>query len=69
MAENKNDQHTQQPEGNSRLQSVQESSDSDLNTANIKKQEVHEIEELNVVITDQRRPQFRLSENYGRRNY
>ncbi len=69
MNENKNDQHPKQPAYNSSQQSIQNSSDSNLNTPNIKKQEVEEIEELNVIITEQRKPQFRLSENYGRRNH
>ena len=66
MAEIKNDQHCQQPAGNSGQQSIQHNSDSDHSEMNIK---ALEIEEWDVVITDQRRPQFRCSENYGRRNY
>ncbi|HEY8689098.1 MAG TPA: hypothetical protein VIM07_07675 [Chitinophagaceae bacterium] len=65
MAENKNDQHPQQPADNSWQQSTQHPSDSDLD----KSSKVQEIEEGDVVIIDQRRPQFRYSENYGRRNY
>ena len=66
MAKNKNDQDSQQPAGSSVQQSIQHSSDSDLSEMNIK---VQEIEEWDVVITDQRRPQFRSEENYRRRNF
>jgi len=66
MTENKNDQQSQQTSKNSVQQSTQPTSDSDLDKISIK---VQEIEEWDVVIRDQRRPQFRCSENYGRRNY
>ncbi len=67
MTENKNDQPPE-PAGSSCEQSIERSSDLDLSTANIKIQELQKSEELDIVITDQRRPQFRSSENYGRRN-
>ncbi|MDQ6843829.1 MAG: hypothetical protein M3Z92_05690 [Bacteroidota bacterium] len=66
MTENKNDQHSQQTSNNSDQQSTQHTSDSDPDKINIKTQE---IEEWDVVMTDQRRPQFRSSENFRRRNY
>lgn len=70
MPEHINDHHSQQPPGNSVQQPVQYSSDPDLNKANILVPETEERdEEGDLVITDQRRPQFRLSENYGRRNF
>jgi len=65
MTENKNDQHSQQTSNDSIQQSTQQTSDSDQDKINI---EVEEIEEWDVVVTDQRRPQFRYNENYGRRN-
>jgi len=66
MTENKNDQHNQQAVNNSGQQSTQHNADSTRDKMNI---QVQEIEEWDVVIPDQRRPQFRSSENYGRRNY
>ena len=66
MPENKIDQHLQQTADISCQQSIQHTSDSDLDKRNIK---VEEIEEWDVVATDQRRPQFGVNENYGRRNY
>lgn len=70
MTEHKNDQYSQQPPGNSVRLLVQHSPDPDLNNANIIVPETEEWdEEVDVVITDQRRPQFRFSENYGRRNF
>jgi hypothetical protein len=66
MPEIKNDQYSEQPPDNFGQQPTQLSSDSYLNEIDIK---VQEIEEWDAVITDQRRPQFRSSENYGRRNY
>ncbi len=66
MPEIKNDQHSQQLPGNSDQQPIQHSSDPDLNKMDIKMQEIEEWDE---VITDQRRPQFRSSENNGRRNF
>jgi len=66
MTENKNDQLSQQTSNDSIQQTTQQTSDSDPDKINI---EVEEIEEWDVVVTDQRRPQFRYSENYGRRNY
>ena len=66
MSENKNDQHSQQPAANFVQQSTQNTSDSDPDKISVKEQEIEEWDE---VITDQRRPQFRCSENYGRRNY
>ena len=65
MTENKNDQHSQLTSNDSIKQSTQQTSDSDQDKINI---EVEEIEEWDVVVTDQRRPQFRYNENYGRRN-
>jgi len=65
MTENKNDQHSQLTSNDSIQQSTQQTSDSDQDKINI---EVEEIEEWDVVVTDQRRPQFRYNENYGRRN-
>ena len=74
MTENKNDQHSQQTSNNSIQQSTQHSSDPDLNKMDIKVEgemdiKVEETEEWDAVITDQRRPQFRCNENYGRRNF
>jgi len=66
MAEIKNDQYSQQPSGNPGRQSTQDTSDSNLDKISIK---VQEIEEWDVVISNQRRPQFRSNENYGRRNF
>lgn len=67
MTENKNDQKSQKTSNDSGQQLTQQPSDADLDKMNIK---VEEIEEWDVVVTtDQRRPQFRYSENYGRRNY
>jgi len=66
MTENKNDQHSQQTSNDSIQQSTQQTSDPDQDKIKI---EVEEIEEWDVVVTDQRRPQFRYNENYGRRNY
>ncbi|HEY5408398.1 MAG TPA: hypothetical protein VIJ92_14990 [Ginsengibacter sp.] len=65
MTETKNDQHSQLTSNDSIQQSTQQTSDSDPDKINI---EVEEIEEWDVVVTDQRRPQFRYNENYGRRN-
>jgi hypothetical protein len=65
VPEIKNDQHIEQSSGNFGQQPTQLSSDSHLNEMDIKEQE---IEEWDAVITDQRRPQFRSSENYGRRH-
>ena|ERR1017187_1769452 len=66
VPEIKNDQYSEQSPGNFSQQPTQLSSDSHLNEIDIK---VQEIEEWDAVMTDQRRPQFRSSENYGRRNY
>ena len=66
MTENKNDQRSQQTSDNYIQQSIQQTSDTDPDKINI---EVEEIEEYDVILSDQRRPQFRFSENYGRRNY
>ncbi len=66
MIENKNDQTGQQTSNDLVQQSTQHTSDSSPDKANIK---IPEIEECDKVITDQRRPQFRSGENYGRRNY
>ncbi|MDQ6905171.1 MAG: hypothetical protein M3139_19450 [Bacteroidota bacterium] len=66
MAENKNDQYSPQTNNNSNQQSTQPTSDSDPDKINDKFQE---IEEWDVVVSDERRPQFRCSENYGRRNF
>ncbi len=66
MTENKNDKHNLQPGYNSSTQSMQRNADSPNDKMVIQSQEV---EEWDAVITDQRRPQFRATENYGRRNY
>ena len=67
MTENKNDQHSQQTNNDSVQQSTQQTPKLELDKMNI---QVEEIEEWDViVVSDQRRPQFRYSENYGRRNY
>ena len=66
MPEIKNDQKSQQPPGTSGRQTTQHSSDPGLNKMDIKLQET---EEWDAVLTDERRPQFRYSENYGRRNF
>lgn len=66
MTENKNDQHCQQTSNDSIQQPTQQPSNVNLDKMDIK---VEEIEEWDVVVTDQRRPQFRYNENYGRRNY
>lgn len=66
MTENKNDQHCQQTGNDSILQSTQQPSNVNPDKMNIK---VEEIEEWDVVVTDQRRPQFRHSENFGHRYY
>lgn len=65
MTESKNDQHTRQPVTNFVQQSTQPAYASDPDKISI---EVQEVEEWDEVITNQRRPQFRCSENYGRRN-
>ena len=66
MTENKIDQPSQQPCYNSGRQSTQHKADSPNDKITI---QVQEIEEWDVVITDQRRPQFRADENYRRRNF
>ena len=66
MTENKNDQHSQQAVNNSGRQSTQRNADLSRDKMTIQMQE---IEEWDVVITDQRRPQFRADENYRRRNF
>ena len=66
MPEIKNDQPSQQLPRNSNQQPTQHISEPDPNKMDIK---VGEPDEWDAVITDQRRPQFRCSENYGRRNY
>lgn len=66
MPEYNNDQRPRQSADNSGQQSTQNTPDSELDKRNIK---VEEIEEWDEVVTDQRRPQFRCNENYGRRNY
>ena len=66
MTENNNNQHSQQTSNLSfQQQSTQQTSASDPDNINIE----DEIEEYDVVVTEQRRPQFRYSENYVRRNY
>jgi len=64
MTQSKNDQQSQKTSNDSIQQSTQQPSDDNLDKMNIK---VEEIEEWNVVVTDQRRPQFRYSENFGHR--
>jgi len=66
VTDGENDQYSQQTSNNSIQQSTQQTSDSDPDKINI---EVEEIQEWDVEVTDQRRPQFRYSENYGRKNY
>ena len=66
MTENKIDQPSQQPCYNSRRQSTQRNADLPRDKMTIQMQE---IEEWDVVIPDQRRPQFRSDENYRRRNF
>jgi len=67
MTENNNNQHSQQTSNLSiQQQSTQQTSASDPDKINI---EVEESKEYDVVMSDQRRPQFRYSENYVRRNY
>ncbi|HUZ58308.1 MAG TPA: hypothetical protein VMU83_05955 [Hanamia sp.] len=71
MTEIKNDRYSQQTQteissNDSIQQSTQQTSDPGQHKINI---EAEEIEEWDVVVTDQRRPQFRYNENYGRRNY
>jgi hypothetical protein len=66
MPEIKNDQLSQQSPATSGQQTTQQSSDPDLNKVDIK---VQETEEWDAVITDERRPQFRYNENFGRRNF
>lgn len=68
MTENKNDQYCQQTSNDSIQQSTQQPSKVDQDKMN-NKNKVEEIEEWDLVVTDQRRPQFRFSENFGRRNY
>ena len=66
MTENNNNQYSQQTSKLSiQQQSTQQTSASDPDKINIE----DEIEEYDVVVTEQRRPQFRYSENYVRRNY
>jgi len=65
MTESKNDQHPRQPATNFVQQPTQPTYASDPDKISIQAQEIEEWDE---VITDQRRPQFRCSENYGRRN-
>ena len=62
----KKDQQSQQPPVNLVQQPTQFSQNPDLTKANNK---VPETEENDVLITDQRRPQFRSSENHVRRNF
>ncbi|MEO8416259.1 MAG: hypothetical protein ABI472_21540 [Ginsengibacter sp.] len=66
MTENKIDQHSLQDRNNSIRQSTQRNADLRPDETII---EVQEIEEWDVIIPDQRRPQFRSDENYSRRNY
>jgi hypothetical protein len=68
MTGNKNDQHCQPTSNDSIQQSTQQPSKVDQDKMN-NKNKVEEIEEWDVVVTDQRRPQFRYNENFGRRNY
>jgi hypothetical protein len=66
MTENKNDQHSLQAVNNSGGQSTQQNANSPRDKTTI---QVQEIEEWDLVIPDQRRPQFRSDENYRRRNF
>jgi len=65
MKENKNDQLSQQASDIYLTQSTQPTSDSEPDKIKIEEEEIEEYD----LVTDQRRPQFRFSENYGRRNY
>ena len=64
MTGNKNEQQSQQTSSDSVQQSTHQPSNVNLDKMNIK---VEEIEEWDVVVTDQRRPQFRYNENFGHR--
>ena len=64
MTANKNEQQSQQTSNDSVQQSAQQPSKVNLDNSNIK---MEEIEEWDVVVTDQRRPQFRYNENFGHR--
>jgi len=66
MPENKNEPDISQPGSNFSQQSTMQNSDSDVNKININEQET---EEWDVVVTDQRRPQFRSNENNRGRNF
>lgn len=66
MTENKNDQHSLQAGNNSGEQSMQRNENSPRDKTTI---QVQEIEEWDLVMPDQRRPQFRSNENYRRRNF
>jgi hypothetical protein len=66
MTENNNDFRSQQSESKSRQQKSQNSSSSPDDKLNIS---VQDVEEYEIKITDQRRPQFRANENYRRGNF
>jgi hypothetical protein len=66
MPENNIEQHSQQQGSSFSQQSTMHNSDSDVNKLNITAQET---EEWDVVVTDQRRPQFRSNENNRGRNF
>ena len=70
MPEYKNDQHSQEFLDNSVQILAQYKTDPSLIKADIIVPETEDGDEKgDIVITDQRRPQFRFSENYRRRNY
>jgi len=66
MTENNNDYRSQQSDSKSLQQTSQNSSSSPDDKLNIT---VQDTEEWEVKVIDQRRPQFRASENYRRRNF
>jgi len=65
MTENKDDQSSQQISNDFIQQSIQQTSDSDPDKLKI---EEEDNEEYDVIVSDQRRPQFRYNENCGK-NY
>jgi len=66
MTQNNNDYRNQQSDSKPRQQTSQNSSSSPDSKLNIT---VQDTEEWEVKVIDQRRPQFRASENYRRRSF
>jgi hypothetical protein len=66
MPENYNDLRSQQSGSKSPQQTAQNNSSSPRDKLSIT---IQDEEEWDIKITDQRRPQFRASENYRRRNF